>query len=81
MTDFNYGQYDSETLTNAVARCEKDIKEKKQLIKDFSKILNRPKGYSNKKLDALESRIEGAYSVIKILEQEIAECQAELATR
>ena len=81
MTDFNYSEYDNDTLSNAIARCEKDIKEKKQLIKDFSKILNRPKGYSKKKIDGLACRIDGSYSVIKILKQEIAECQEELARR
>lgn len=81
MSDFNYSEYDSETLQNAIANCEKDIKAKKQLIKDFGKIIKRPRGYSKKKLDGLAYRIDGALTVIKILKQEIAECQAELASR
>lgn len=81
MTDFDYSEYDSQTLQNAISNCQKDIKKRQQLIKDFSKILNRPRGYSKKKLDGLAYRIDGASAGIKMLEQEIDECRAELERR
>tara|TARA_B100000768_G_C11232243_1_gene355622 strand:+ start:166 stop:600 length:435 start_codon:yes stop_codon:yes gene_type:complete len=81
MTDFNYGVYHNDTLNNAIDKCRDGIAERKQLIKDFTKILNNPKGYSKKKLDGLAYRVENAKCLIKILGEEIIEIQEELAKR
>jgi len=77
----NYSVYNNDTLNNAVDRCRNDIAERKQLIKDFTKILDSPRGYSKKKLDGLAYRVEGAKCLIKILSEEIKELQEELGKR
>ena len=77
----NYENHSNDTLIYAIDRAEKDIAKYRQLIKDFGKILDRPRGYSKKKLDGMACRISGASGLIKVLKQEIAECQEELAKR
>jgi len=81
MEDFDYSVYSIETLQNAIARCEDDIRDTKSRCKRYLKRLKNPRGYSTLKLDYYSTFILHSITMLKHLEQEIAECQEELAKR
>lgn len=75
--DFNYRQFPTETLQNAVRNCNDDIREIKNTVKRYRKrlALNGGKGYSNNKKDVWKDYIRCAPRFIATLEEEIAGCQ------
>ena len=81
MTDFNYSEYNTETLQNAIARCEDDIRDIKSRCKSYLKKIKNPRGYSALKLNYFSTYITHSITMLKHLEQEIAECQEEIAKR
>ena len=81
MTDFNYSEYGNDTLNYAIEAARKNIAEYKSTIKSLNKKLDAPRGYSKKKLELFEYKINSAERMIVSLTQEITECQEELAVR
>ena len=81
MTDFDYSKYSIETLQNAIASCEEDIRDTKSRCKSYLKRIKNPRGYSALKLDYYSTFILHSITMLKHLEQEIAECQEEIEKR
>jgi len=83
MTDFNYRQYPTETLENAIQRCEDDIREIQNKVKRYNKrlALNGGRGYSNIKKDHWKDHIRCAPRFIARLEEEISGCKAVVEDR
>jgi galactokinase len=83
MTDFDYTQYPTEVLKNAMERCEDDIRETQNKVKRYNKrlALNGGKGYSNIKKDQWKDYIRCAPRFIAQLEEEIAGCKAVIEDR
>jgi len=81
INEFDYGAHSKEVIESVIADCKKDIKSKQSTIKDFKRILERPRGYKKSKLEALANRIPSLFRIIAMLEIEISECQAELKSR
>lgn len=84
MTDqFNYSEYPTETLKNAIERCEDDIREIQNRVKRYNKrlALNGGKGYSNLKKDMWRDYIRCAPRLIATLEEEITGCQEVIDNR
>ena len=83
MTNFNYNEYSIEVLENAIFRAEQSIKDRKNKVRRYNKMLtlHNGRGLSNEKKHMLESVIKYAPALIASLEEEIKECQAEIASR
>jgi|TARA_R100001443_G_scaffold98645_1_gene105696 hypothetical protein len=81
INEFDYGAHSKEVIESVIADCKLDIKNKQSRIKDFTRILERPRGYKKAKLEALANSITSLFRIISMLEIEISECQAELKLR
>ena len=83
MTDFNYNEYPIEVLNNAISKAEQAIKDRKNKVRRYDKMLtlHNGRGLSNQKKHMLESFIKYAPALIAYREEEIKECQAEIANR
>jgi hypothetical protein len=79
--EFDYSIYPDETLLNAIKNCQDEIRETKSRCRGYLKRLKKPRGYSALKLDYYSTYILHSITMLKHLEQEIAECQEELAKR
>ncbi len=81
MTDFDYSEYNNETLQNAIKSCEDDIRDIESRCRGYRKKLKNPTGYSSLKIDYFFTYITHSITMLKHLKQEIAECQEELGSR
>ena len=83
MTDFNYSEYSIEVLENAIKNCDDQIRDIQNKVKRYNKrlALNGGRGYSNIKKDHWKDHIRIAPRWIANLEEEIAGCKAEMASR
>ena len=81
INEFDYGAHSKEVIESVIADCKKDIKSKQSTIKDFKRILKRPRGYKKAKIEALANSIPSLFRIIAMLESEISECQEELKYR
>ncbi len=81
MTDFDYSEYSIETLQNAIARCEDEIRDTESRCKSYLKKIKKPRGYSALKLDYFATYILHSITMLKHLKQEIAECEEEIKKR
>jgi len=81
MEDFNYSEYPSQTLWNAIANAHWDIKGAKAQIRGMEKKLASRRGYSHQVLDNIAFHCRAKYKLIVVLESEIDDCMAELRLR
>jgi glutaredoxin 2 len=79
--DFDYSEYNNETLQNAIKRCEDDIRDIESRCRGYVKKIRNPRGYSALKLDYFSTYITHSITMLKHIEQEITECQQELGKR
>lgn len=83
MEDFDYSEYSIAVLENSIVNAQQAIKDRKNKARRYAKqlALHNGRGFSNDKKHMFESCIKYTPSLIAVYEKEIAECQAEIASR
>jgi len=81
MTDFNYNEFSTDVLVDALKREESQIKWLQSDCKFLDKKIQRGRGYSLKKLDGFARSIEIKQALIRQAQQEVAELQSVIAQR
>ena len=77
MEDFNYSEYPSQTLWNAIANAHWDIKGAKAQIRGMEKKLASRRGYSHQATRQYSFSLYAAkYKLIVVLESEIDDVQS-----
>tara|TARA_B100000767_G_scaffold246954_1_gene246900 strand:+ start:369 stop:626 length:258 start_codon:yes stop_codon:yes gene_type:complete len=81
MEDFDYSEYDTDTLRNVITDRSWDLKATKNSIKRMEKKLVSRRGYSHKQLDNLAANCRSAQGILTVIEIEIDECVSEIMRR
>tara|TARA_R110002012_G_scaffold8868_3_gene40734 strand:+ start:13126 stop:13428 length:303 start_codon:yes stop_codon:yes gene_type:complete len=79
--DFDYTEYPSDTLLNAIKNAQKYQRECVSKYKSCTKKLRNPRGYSKQKLSYCQSYVRNFHLTLDGIKTEIQECQEELAKR
>ena len=81
MEDFDYSEYPTKILRDAIRRCQWHLDNTKSRIKSMEKKLVSRRGYSHKQLDAIAFHCRSAYVALTSIETEIEECTIEIESR
>ncbi len=81
MTDFNYNEFSTEVLIDALKREQSYIQLLQSDCKYFARKIERRRGYSHKALKAYAQTIETKQRFISNAQQEVAELQSVIAQR
>ena len=80
-SDFDYSEYPSDTLLNAIKNAQNYQRECVSKYKSCTKKLSNPRGYSKQKLIYCQSYVRNFHLTLDGIKTEIQECQEELAKR
>ena len=81
MTDFNYDEFSTEVLIDALKREQSYIQLLQSDCKHFARKIQRRRGYSHKALQAYAQTIEAKQRLIISAQQEVAELESQIAQR
>ena len=81
MTDFNYDEFSTEVLINALKNQKSRIQIHQSDCKRFAKKIQRRRGYSHKTLEAYAYNIEVKKHLIAKAQKEVAELEAVISSR
>ena len=79
--DLELDQYGIEFLESEIKRNYYVIQDSKSIIRDFQKIIDKPRGYSAKKIEALTRAIKSKKALIESLKIDGLELELELIGR
>ena len=81
MTDFNYDEFSTEVLINALKSQKSRIQIHQSDCKHFAKKIQRRRGYSHKALEVYAHNIQVKQHLIAKAQEEVAELEAVITSR
>ena len=81
MTDFNYNEFSTEVLIDALKSEKSYIRLLQSDCKHFARKIERRRGYSHKALEAYAQAIEVKQRLIANAQEEVAELESVIAQR
>ena len=81
MTDFNYNEFSTDVLINALKREKSYIQLLQSDCKHFARKIERRRGYSHKALEAYAQTIGTKQLLITKAQEEVAELESVIAQR
>ena len=81
MTDFNYNEFSTDVLINALKREKSYIQLLQSDCKHFARKIERRRGHSHKALEAYAQTIDTKQLLITKAQEEVAELESVIAQR